>query len=271
MAIKSRLATDLRFRSALRRVMSTSRFYPALEYGSLDVVKFEDDFLRPTLGTDNYTVSNGGGNAAASPVITAGVVNGVADLVTGDAGGSTASSEMARGLQFRGDHGAVVVACLTSDIITGLKIEFGFTDALADPGAVATKATPSFNATDCALWVFDTDDTGIGWEGLAANNGTTDPMTTVEAGISPTAATYEWLMIELIESDDANSECAVAFSRYNADGERTFFEIGGGTDNQGPNSNVLLTPWIYAEDRIGATKTISVDFFGAYQYRTSVQ
>ena len=271
MAIRSRLATDIRFSSALRRVMSHSRLYPALEYGSLDVVKFEDDFLGDTIDSNKYTLANGGGASAASPVITAGTVNGVADFVTGTAGDSTASSELALGLNFRGDRGAVLVACLTVDIITGLKIELGFTDALNDAGAVATKATPTFNATDCALWVLDTADNG-NWEGIAANNGNTSPMATVEAGLSPVAATYEFLMVELVENDDSNSQCAVEFSRYTDGGLRTYGPVvGGGADPQGPNSNVLLTPWVYVEARNGSSKTLSLDFLAAYQYRTAVQ
>ena len=199
-----RIASDLMFGSALRRVMAHSRIYPFLERGSLDVVQMlpgGDDFMGDTLRTDIYTVSNGGGASAASPVITAGVLNGVCDFVTGTANDSTASSELSTGLQFRGDHGCVMVACLQVDIITGVKIEVGFTDSLTDPGAVGTKATPTFTAEDCALWVLDTND-NTDWEGLAANNTSTAPMTTVEAAIQPTASTYEWLMVELIENDD---------------------------------------------------------------------
>ena len=114
----------------------------------------------------------------------------------------------------RGDHGAVIVACLTVDIITGVKIEMGFTDVATDPGAVNVRATPTFNATDCALWCFDDNDNG-NWEGVAANNQDTNPMANVTgalaiqgAAFAPVAATYEWLMIELVESDDSNSECA---------------------------------------------------------------
>ena len=264
------------FSSALQRVMAHSRLYPFMERHSLDVQGFAqggDDFFGDELRTDIYTVSNGGGAGAASPVITAGVLGGVCDFVTGTAGDSTASSELSTGLQYRGDHGCVMVAYLQVDIITGLKIEVGFTDALADPGAVNVKATPSFNAADCALWVLDTSDNG-NWEGVAANNTSTAPMTTVESGpgtTSPTAAAYEWLMVELIENDDSSNECAVAFSRYNADGLRTFHAIGGGENNQGPNSNVLLTPWLYVEARNGTSKTMRVDYWGAWQFRTAVQ
>lgn len=222
-----------------------------------------------TLRTDIYTVSNGGGAAAASPVITGGALNGVLDFVTGTAGDSTASSELCVGLNFRGDRGAVMVACLTVDIITAVKIEVGFTDVLTDPGAVNVKATPTFTAADCALWVFDTNDNAY-WEGLAANNTSTAPMTTVEAAISPEAGTYEWLMVELIPNDTTSNECAVAFSRFTQAGERTYHAIGGAANNQGPNSNVLLTPWVYVEARSAASKTLSLDYWNAWQMRSSL-
>lgn len=274
MPIARRPVSDLMFSNVLRRIMGQSRLYPFLELNSLDMVQMKpggDDFIGDTLSTNLYTVSNGGGASAASPVITGGALNGVCDFVTGTAGDSTASSELSSGLNFRGDHGCIMVACLALDVITSVKVEVGFTDVATDPGAVNVKATPTFTATDCALWVLDTNDNAY-WEGLAANNGSTAPMTVVEAAISPTAATYEWLMVELIESDDTNNECDVAFSRFNAAGYRTYHAIGGGEgNNQGPNSNVLLTPWIYVEARNATSKTLSLDYWNAWQYRTAVQ
>lgn len=275
MPISRRLATDLMFSASLRRIMGQSRLYPFIERHSLDVVQMlpgGDEFMGDTLRTDIYVVANGGGAGAASPVITADSLNGVCDFVTGTANDSTASSELSTGLAFRGDRGCVMVACLSLSAITGVKVEVGFTDVNNDPGAVATKATPTFTATDCALWVLDTTD-NANWEGLAANNGSTAPMATVEAAISPVAATYEWLMIELVESDDANNRCAVEFSRYSAAGLRTYGPTvgGGGSANQGPNSDVLLTPWVYVEARNATSKTLSLDYWNAWQYRTAVQ
>ena len=267
----------MRFAPALRRVMGYSRLYPFIEQHSLNVVQMlpgGDDFLGDTLRTDIYTVANGGGASAASPVITADTLNGVCDFVTGTAGDSTASSELSTGLAFRGDRSCVMVALLAVDIITSVKIEVGFTDVATDAGAVAIKATPTFNATDCALWVLDTND-NTNWEGVAANNGDTSPMATVEAGISPTAATNEWLMVELLRTDSANSQCAVIFRRFTEAGQMTYgpevgssTAIGGQADPQGPNSNVLLTPWIYVEARNATSKTLSLDYLNAWQFRT---
>jgi len=277
MPISNSTKPDMRFAPALRRVMGYSRLYPFIEQHSLNVVQMlpgGDDFLGDTLRTDIYTVANGGGASAASPVITADTLNGVCDFVTGTAGNSTASSELSTGLAFRGDRSCVMVALLAVDVITGVKIEVGFTDVATDPGAVNVKATPTFNATDCALWGFDTSDSGVGWEGVAANNGDTSPMATVEAGIDPVAATNEWLMVELLRNDSANNQCAVVFRRFTEAGLMTFgpevgsSAIGGGADPQGPNSNVLLTPWVYVEARNATSKTLSLDYWNAWQFRT---
>ncbi len=265
-----RIATEHRFSSHLQKVMAQSRLYRAMEYQSLQVAKVEDDFFGPTLNTFLWNVSNGGGGSAANPVISGTlVVNGAIEMVTGTAGNDTASSDLSGGLSYRGDHGAVFVAHIATSSISAGKMELGFTDATADAGAVLIKADRTFTATDCALWVYDSID-NANWEGLAANNGTTAPMATVEAGISPVANTFEWLMVELIESDDANTECAVEFSRFTSEGVRTFREIGGGIEetNAGPNANVLLTPWIYVEASDGVSKTLTVDYVGVYQART---
>src|SRR3990167_8869394 len=120
----NRNASRQMFSQDLRKFMAASRLYPFVEYHSLDTVRVvDDDFTGLTLDTGDYTLANGGGASAASPVITAGGVNGVADFVTGTAGDSTASSELATGLQARGDLSCVVVARLQVDIITGVKIE----------------------------------------------------------------------------------------------------------------------------------------------------
>jgi hypothetical protein len=246
--------------------MGQGKLFPAFEYNTLDVVKVvDDDFTGLTLDTGDYTIADGGGSGAVSPTKTAGTVNGIIKLTTGTASNSTASSEIGTGLQMRGDLGAVVVACVSLSAITSVKVEIGFTDALADPGAVNVKATPTFQATDCALWVLDTTDNAY-WEGVAANNGDTSPASTIEAAISPTADTYEWLMVELHEYDDSGNICAVKYRRFNAAGGQTFESEW---QTVGPNSNVLLTPWIYVEARSSSTRVLSVDYFGAWQRRTT--
>ena len=277
MPISNSTRPETRFAPSLRRIMAYSRLYPFMEQHSLNVVQMlpgGDDFFGDTLRTDIYAVANGGGASAASPVITANSLNGVCDFVTGTAGDSTASSQLSSGLAFRGDRSCVLVALLSLSVITGVKVEVGFTDVATDAGAVAVRATPTFNADDCALWVFDTNDNTT-WEGIAANNKDTSPMANVEAALTPVADEREWLMVELLRNDSTNNQCAVIFRRFTEAGLMTYgpevgssSAIGGQADPQGPNSNVLLTPWVYVEARNATSKTLSLDYWNAWQFRT---
>src|SRR3990167_9371223 len=103
-----RLASSHVFDTALQRVMSQSRLYPFLERYSLGVVRHDGpdaEFLGDTLSTALSSVSNGGGASAASPVIAAGTLNGVADFVTGTAGDSTGRARSLLWLDWGGDPG----------------------------------------------------------------------------------------------------------------------------------------------------------------------
>ena len=95
-------------------------------------------------------------------------------------------------------------------------------------------------------------------------------MVTVEAGIAPVAATYEWLMVELMPSDTVDTESTVTFRRFTQAGKLTYEATGGRGTVQGPNSNVLLTPWIYVEARNASSKTLSLDYWNAWQMRASL-
>ena len=85
----SRPAADIRFGTALKRVMSHSRLYPAMEYGSLDVVKFEEDFLGDTIDGNKYTLANGGGASANSSFGAGGGGRMVVDYGAGSISGLT--------------------------------------------------------------------------------------------------------------------------------------------------------------------------------------
>lgn len=273
MASASPVATTQRFRNYVKRYMGKNRLYSLFEYNTVDIVKHEDDFLGDTLESNLYTVANGGGASAASPTITAGGANGYITGTTGTAGDNTASSEIALGLNWYGNLNATMLVRLQLSAITGVKCEVGFTDALDDAGAVATKATPTLTATDCAVWCFDTTDIGSPyWEGIAANNGSTAPATTMAAAIAPVATTYEWLMVELrdsgIETTPGTSDhvSVVRYSRYDANGGRTY---RSDWQAAGPNANIGLTPWIYVEARNATSKNILVDYLGVWQRRTT--
>lgn len=220
-----------------------------------------DDFTGPTINTYKWTVGNGGGASAASPAISVGVANGIITCVTGTAGDNTASSTLAGGRHFYGQNNAIITARVAiSAVVTSVKVEIGFRDAITTTSAahavVNVKATPTFTSTDGAVWILDTNDNAY-WEGIAVANGTA--ATTCEAAISPTAATYEYLQVALVEG-------VAYYSRFNADGKRTY---GPTAQAAAVTSTVLLSPHVTIEARNTTSKSLFVDAVWCYQGRTT--
>ena len=140
--------------------------------GNPEYVAFFDDHLGTRSGTwpagTPYAATVGTGTEVIG--ITQ-AVGGVMRLTTGAAGSDSAGQGF--GLNWSGDRGFYFIArCKLSTRITNVKFEIGMTDAVDDDGAVAIKATPTFTATDCAVFVFDrTDDAEVTF---VSNGGTTD-------------------------------------------------------------------------------------------------
>ena len=225
-----------------------------------DLCSFKDDFNGPTLDAYRWTVGNGAGASAASPVVSAGVVNGMITMVTGTAGDNTASSTLAGGRHFAGANNAIITARVAISVITGVKVEIGFrnaiTTAAANHALVATKATPTFTGTDGAVWILDTDDNGY-WEGVAVAN--TIGATTVEAAISPVANTYEYLQVALVDG-------VAYYSRFDANGLCTYGPVAQAA---AVTAATLQSPHICIEARNATTKALYVDAVWLYQARTT--
>jgi len=237
------------------------RRYDYMAPQAWDVFSFIDDFNGPVINTDKWTVGNGGGTSVASPAISVGVANGAIAMVTGTSGDNTASSTLAGGRHFMGQNNAIITARVAiSAVVTSVKVEIGFRDAITTTAAahavVNVKTTPTFTGTDGAVWILDTDDNAY-WEGVAVANGT--GATTVEAAISPTALTYEYLQVALVGT-------VAYYSRFNADGKCTY----GPTAQAGAvTATTLLSPHICVEARNATSKTLLVDAVWLYQGRTT--
>jgi hypothetical protein len=251
----------LRTRDALKKVRGgRDGLYPLLELSTWDVVHYFDDFLGDTIRGDatrpgiyeEITGSDGQINILANQP------NGVAEIRASDGSGS--DNEYAGislpELAFTGERQAVFAARIQIDNLANVKIELGFTDVTTDAGAVNVKATPSFTATDFVGWVLDTDD-NANWEGLGVQAGTA--ATTVEAGISPTAATFETLVVAL---HDTNAK----FFRLNANGEKTYesdWMVSAVT------ADTQLCPWMFIQLRTGSIdRNMQVDFLDVRARRT---
>ena len=121
---------------------------------SFDYDVFEDKFWGDALLTEYPAAKTNGVSAAVT--FTEHNANGYLDFISGTADNGYAGQGM--GLQFTGDRGVLGEFIIkTPATITTMKIEVGFSDADDDAGAINVKATPSFTATDCAVFVVDTD------------------------------------------------------------------------------------------------------------------
>lgn len=233
-----------------RKLPGNDKVFSLLELLTLNISKWDDDFQGDTLHGGYQSTASGAGSAAAA--ISAGLQGGAVILVTGtDADGR---SDLSLGLHFAGNSNVVIAARLKISAISGAKIEIGFTDVVSgtDAGAVATKATPTFNANGCALWAFDTNDNDY-WEGIAALEGVA--ATTVEAAISPAADTYEWMIVAL-------NGTSAKYLRLNADAEKTYESAW---QTSAITAATLLTPWVFVQTRNTTSKTLTLDRWIVYQ------
>ena len=249
-------------RASLKQYYSTQhKMYQFFATRAWDVCQLEDDFHGPTLDAYKWTTGNGAGASAASFVVTAGAANGAIVGTTGTAGDNTAAAVICSGRHFQGQLNAVITARLyIASVVTSVAVEVGFRDAITTTAGaqrvVATKATPTFTATDGAVWILDTNDNAY-WEGVAVANAV--GATTVEAAISPTASTYEYLQV-------ASVGTVAYYSRFDANGRRTYGPVAQAA---AVTATVNLAPFVAIEARNATSKTCVVDSIWVYQGRTT--
>ncbi len=253
------------FRNRLQRGISQDEWIKWFEFLSPSIVKFEDEFVgQIDVGVYKWGSITNGTSAAVTGTV-ASVANGICRLTTGTTteGYAAIFPNFDAGLEgaaYLGNNSAVMWARIKVSAATTLKVEVGFTDADDDTGAVDTLATPSTTASDCAVWCYDTLDTGgLFWQGVYSVNSTT-PTKYEPATHLPVAGTYEWLGVALL-GDKVKFMRADQYG--NPNGESGWFATGiTATD--------ALVPWIFAQARTGsASRTVDVDYMIAYQRRTS--
>jgi hypothetical protein len=221
--------------------------------GAWDVDKWEDNFHGDAL-LSQYAVTTG---VDGSHDKIAGALGGTSTLDVGD-GGTSGDNEyggLALGLEWAGDNNALFVCQIKISDITTVKVEIGFTDALADAGAALVLATPTATASDAALWVLDTDDTAT-WQCFGVK--ATALATKIEDGAieAPVNGTYQTMIVRL-QGDFAK------FYQLNAANELVFESewmtdaIEGGT---------LVTPWVFVQNRAaGIDRLVTLGKFNVYQ------
>lgn len=149
----------------------------------------------------------------------------------------------AYGLLWKGDLGYTSEFIFApGSTITTIKFEVGMTDAVADAGAVATKATPTGTADDFVVLVYDTDDnTELDLISELDNGG---PVAIAENVAAVAASTY-----------------LRAQFRGLADNVGVYVNgsvVGTGSCQGGD----LVTPWVFAQARaVSASRTLDTRFY----------
>lgn len=255
------------FRNRIHRGIPQSELMQWLEFMSPDMVRFDDDFVQYTDIASFKWGSKTNGTSAAVTGSVASEANGVCRLTTGTSANGYAAifanyggvGASLKGASFLGNNSAVMWARLKASAITSTKIEIGFTDSDADAGAVNVLATPTTTANDCAVWCFDTDDTGnVQWQGVCSKDSTT-PTKVEPTTLTIVAATYEWLGVALL-GDKVKFMHADQYGNPNYESAWTA---------SGITATDALVPWILAQTRSTTSKTVDIDYAIAYQRRTS--
>lgn len=212
--------------------------------GNPAMVGYWDDFVGSPTGTwpanANWMYPATVGTGTEVIGITAGL-GGTLTCTTGGTNGNGAYQTF--GLNWRGTEGVYYIARVKIDSIATAKWEAGLTDSLTAEGAIATKATPTFTATNCAVFAFDTsDDTNITF--ITANGGVVGA--NADSVVTLAADTYVTLEIRVLGG------FAVGYVNGIQCG------AGGAISATAP-----LTPYVGATTRATATRTLTCDFQGA--------
>lgn len=146
-------------------------------------------------------------------------------------------------LNWNGDLGVYMVTRFKVSTLATMKFNVGLSDEQTDTGAVATKATPTFNVSDCACISFDTaDDTNLT---VQTNGGSNDLNQDITAF---TLAADTFMVLEIVLQNNNAS--------FYIDGKY----VGGGTEVI--EGGTAMRPYFYIEQNGAGAVTLTVDYCG---------
>jgi hypothetical protein len=190
------------------------------------------------------------------------VASGISGEATIDVGAGAADDNEYGGwglgeLEYKGDLNAFCVARIKISNIATVKVEFGFTDSLADAGAVNSLAGNTFTADDAAMFVLDTDDTAT-WQAVGVK--ATTAATKNESGgiIAPVNAVYQTLGV-FLEGDNAR------FVQWDTNGKKIGETISIDAAIEGGSA---VAPWLFVQNRAAAqARNVTIDYRAVGQRR----
>lgn len=209
-----------------------------------EYVVYFDDFLGQTAGTwpasANWGYPATVGTNTEVIGIAANNVGGALTCTTAGTSGDSAYQYVGR--HWNATNGFYFICRFKIDRITNAKFEVGMGDSVTRDSAIATKATPTFNASDGAWFVFDT----------TANTNVT--FITAKAGVvgsnadsTITLAADTYITVEIVGAGGQ------------VRGYVNGVEAGGTGDITGATA---LTPGFGCLTRTASTSTLTVDYAG---------
>lgn len=219
----------------LKTLMAASIANPAY-------VVYFDDFIGQSAGT--WPASGNWGYPATVGTntevigIKANAVGGALAITTAATSGDSAYQYVGR--HWSGTKGFYFIAKFNMTAITTAKFEIGMGDSVTRDNAIATKATPTFNATDGAWFVLDTtDDTNV---------------TFITAASGVVGANADWA--GLVAGTD------IVVEIVGAGAQATGFINGQKIGSGAITASTAYTPGAGVVTRTGSTRTMDLDYMG---------
>jgi len=237
-----------------------------------------DDFCGSTIDP-RYSIANGGGAAAASPAITAGVSAGECTLVTGTANGATACSALTLAAVWQPNQTAGwqdaarkqklhYIGKVKVSNITSASFFIGFSDVLATNAATSqtpltlTTATLAISGTNTGIsnavgFLFDTGATSKHIWAVASNAGVvaTTPIDTSGVSGAPDIAANTYLYYKIEVDTSGNAQFWLA--PVPTSGPPVW--VSCGTISLAVAATAAMTPCAYVASRSATSVTLTLD------------
>ncbi len=241
------------------------KLYPFMELNTTDMVVWGPyDFIDNGADGDCTDLLGETADAGSITGTVASTVNGICRLTTTASNGKYVGvfpngGEGMLGGAFKGANSCVVWARIKMDSVDAVHAEVGFIDDDSDAGASNSLSGATTNSHDCAVWVYDTVDSGaLFWQGVHSSN--SQSASKVEPGVHlPVLATYEWLGVAI-------NGGAVKFMHMDSAGTPDYESAWQAS---GITSTDALIPWIFVQARSGTEILLDIDYWTAWQRRVA--